>query len=181
MIVIILATLRRTRGTARILQGYLLLYGLYVASVGVTAWLARPGGALDNDVFITVLSIGTPTGMIGSGILTLLIVSADLALHLRETVGARGLAGRLGGEEFVLLLPGFGTDAAYSLVDAPRAGVPARFSSSQPALEQVSASFGIALVQSGQSWSAALVRADAALHRAEHAGRNRVLVDEETA
>ncbi|WP_295462940.1 GGDEF domain-containing protein [uncultured Pseudomonas sp.] len=246
MVAIILATLRHSRGTARLLQGYLALYGLYIASVGVTAWLARPGGMLGNDVFIIVLSIGTPTGMIGSGILTLLIVSADLAaelrrqartdaltgllnrrgleeraeellaeprrpsalavviadldhfksindrlghaagddvlrrfaLHLRETLGARGLAGRLGGEEFVLLLADCTAEAAYGLVDTLRAGVPARFTASHPELEQVSASFGIALVQPGQSWSATLARADAALYRAKRAGRNRVLLDE---
>ncbi|APQ10241.1 GGDEF domain-containing protein [Pseudomonas oryzihabitans] len=249
MIAIVLATLRRTRGTARILQGYLLLYGLYIISVGITAWLARPGGTLSNDVFIMVLSIGTPTGMIGSGILTLLIVSADLAaelrrqartdaltgllnrrgleeqaeallsgaarqqplavaiadldhfkaindrlghaagddvlrrfaLHLREALGSQGLAGRLGGEEFVLLLPGFSGDAAYQLIDALRAGVPSRFTASHPQLEQVSASFGIALLEPGDSWSATLARADAALYRAKHAGRNRVLLDDQTA
>jgi len=248
MVAIILTTLRRTHGTARILRGYLLLYGLYIASVGVTAWLARPGGTLSNDVFILVLSIGTPTGMIGSGILTLLIVSADLAaelrrqartdaltgllnrrgleeqaeqllasparqplavviadldhfksindrlghaagddvlrrfaLYLREALGSQGLAGRLGGEEFVLLLPNHSAEAAYARVDALRAGVPARFTASHPALDQVSASFGIAMVEPGQSWSTTLARADAALYRAKHAGRNRVLLDAQPA
>lgn len=99
------------------------------------------------------------------------------ALHLREELGTQGLAGRLGGEEFVLLLPGLNAEAAFCLVDAMRAGVPARFTSSHLALDQVSASFGIALAQPGQSWSATLARADAALYRAKREGRNRVLLD----
>lgn len=249
MIAIILATLRRSHRTARVLHGFLALFGLCILSVGLTAWLARPGGILSNQAFIIALSIVTPTGMIGGGILTLLIVSADLAaelrhqartdaltgllnrrgfeeqaevlltgasrqqplgvviadldhfksindrlghavgddvlrrfaLHLREELGTQGLAGRLGGEEFVLLLPGLNAEAAFCLVDAMRAGVPARFTSSHPALDQVSASFGIALLQPGDSWSAALARADAALYRAKHAGRNRVLLDDQTA
>ena len=61
----------------------------------------------------------------------------------------------------------------------PCAGVPARFTASHPALDQVSTSFGIAMVEPGQSWSITLARADAALYRAKHAGR--VLLDAQPA
>lgn len=44
----------------------------------------------------------------------------------------------------------------------------------------VSSSFGIAEVE-GHGWEAAARRADEALYRAKHAGRNRVVVDGELA
>ncbi|SDD68156.1 hypothetical protein [Paraburkholderia lycopersici] len=50
-----------------------------VALIVATLAHARPGADISDQAFIAVLSIGTPTGMIGTGILTLLIVSADLA------------------------------------------------------------------------------------------------------
>jgi hypothetical protein len=99
---IIVAALGRPRGTGRTAQWILGLYGVYAASVGFAAWLARPGGEISNRAFIAVLSIGTPTGMIGTGILTLLIVSADLARGLRNqarTDALTGLLNRRGIEE----------------------------------------------------------------------------------
>jgi diguanylate cyclase (GGDEF)-like protein len=107
MVAIIVATLRHARGAGRIARWILAFYGLYAASVGVAAWLARPGGEISNEAFIAVLSIGTPTGMIGSGILTLLIVSADLARDLRNqarTDALTGLLNRRGAEERVVPL-----------------------------------------------------------------------------
>lgn len=84
----------------------------------------------------------------------------------------------MGGEEFVLLLPRLSAEAAYRLVDALRAGVPALFSASHPELQQVSASFGIALFEPEHSWSVTLARADAALYRAKYEGHNRVSLAE---
>lgn len=79
LVALIVATLAHARGAGRVARWILACYGLYAASVGVAAWLARPGADISDQAFIAVLSIGTPTGMISTGILTLLIVSADLA------------------------------------------------------------------------------------------------------
>ena len=96
MVAIIVATLRTAKGNAAIIVRWLLsLYVVYIASVGVFALLARSGGEVDNPVFIMVLSIGTPTGMIGTGILTLLIVAADLARELRYQARRDPLTGLL--------------------------------------------------------------------------------------
>jgi PleD family two-component response regulator len=52
------------------------------------------------------------------------------------------------------------------------------FSASHPELQQVSASFGIALFEPEHSWSVTLARTDAALYRAKYEGRNRVSLAE---
>lgn len=241
MVAIIVATLRHARGAGRIARWILAFYGLYAASVGVAAWLARPGGEMSNEAFIAVLSIGTPTGMIGSGILTLLIVSADLARNLRDQARTDALTGllnrrgteegaarllelasethplavviadidrfksindrfghavgdevlrrfaqhirtsvrkgdtaaRLGGEEFLLLLPDTNAAEAFRLIDRIRASVPRAFDD-MPELGNISSSFGIALAQGTQTFSSTLAHADTALYQSKSDGRDRV-------
>jgi diguanylate cyclase (GGDEF)-like protein len=95
LVAIIVVTLRPARGPGLIVQWTMGAFGLYVASVGVAAWFARPGGEIPDAAFIAVLSVGTPTGMIGTGILTLLIVSADLAKKLRKQATTDALTGLL--------------------------------------------------------------------------------------
>ncbi len=95
MVGIIVLTMRPTGGTGRLARWILAAYGTYVGCVGAAAWLARPGGEIADRTFIVVLSIGTPTGMIGSGILTLLIVAADLARGLRNQARTDALTGLL--------------------------------------------------------------------------------------
>jgi diguanylate cyclase (GGDEF)-like protein len=105
MIAVIVATLGRGSARLLVVQGLLAIYGLYAASVGLAAWLAKSGGTAGESFFVMVLSIGTPTGMIGTGVMTLLMVSADLARDLREQairdpltglLNRRGLEERLG-------------------------------------------------------------------------------------
>ena len=92
-------------------------------------------------------------------------------LRLRRT----DLFGRLGGEEFAILLPG--TDRAGAVLFAERfrrqvADTPAQ--TAQGAI-RVTVSIGVAELGPGDSApDAILARADAALYRAKQAGRNRV-------
>ncbi|RFC63755.1 GGDEF domain-containing protein [Fulvimarina endophytica] len=84
------------------IRAALSLYGLYVLSVGVAGWLARPGGTISEDAFVILLSLGTPTGMIATGVLTLFILAADLAGDLRKQAQydyLTGLLNRRGFEE----------------------------------------------------------------------------------
>jgi len=91
----IVAMLWHKRGIGALARWIMLAYGLYALGVGVAAELAKPGGLISDQTFILVLSIGTPTGMIGTGVMTLLIVASDLAKGLRVQARTDALTGVL--------------------------------------------------------------------------------------
>jgi diguanylate cyclase (GGDEF)-like protein len=92
---------------------------------------------------------------------------------LRETLRESDVAGRWGGEEFLLLLPGADEEGAAQLADRVRIALADRDIASASGL-RVTASFGVA-EYAGQTNSEELVdAADNALYRAKRAGRNRV-------
>ena len=92
---------------------------------------------------------------------------------LRETVRESDVAGRWGGEEFLLLLPGADLDGAAQLAERVRVGLATRRIPSAPEL-RVTASFGVA-EYAGESNSEQLVAAaDSALYRAKRGGKDRV-------
>ena len=92
---------------------------------------------------------------------------------LRETVRESDVAGRWGGEEFLLLLPGADLDGAAQFAERVRAGLATRRIPSAPEL-RVTASFGVA-EYAGESNSEQLVAAaDNALYRAKRGGKDRV-------
>jgi diguanylate cyclase (GGDEF)-like protein len=93
--------------------------------------------------------------------------------HLR----ANDLFGRLGGEEFGILLPGCNAEQARQRSEQLREAI-AGISTSRGGMESgVSASFGIASTQTSsyELWQL-LAHADAALYRAKRTGRNRVIL-----
>jgi len=84
------------------------------------------------------------------------------------------VAGRIGGEEFALLLPGEGIEAARRLADAIRTSLsPACAGRIPPALTPT-ASFGLATGTPGKGLSQLMREADQALYEAKRAGRDRV-------
>jgi diguanylate cyclase (GGDEF)-like protein len=92
---------------------------------------------------------------------------------LRETVRESDVAGRWGGEEFLLLLPGADLGGAMQLAERVREALAERPIQSVPEL-RVTASFGIA-EYAGEANSEQLVAAaDSALYRAKRAGKDRV-------
>ena len=92
---------------------------------------------------------------------------------LRETLRESDVAGRWGGEEFLLLLPGADEEGAAQLADRIRIALAGRDIPSAPGL-RVTASFGVAEF-AGESNTEQLVdAADSALYRAKRAGRDRV-------
>jgi diguanylate cyclase (GGDEF)-like protein len=93
---------------------------------------------------------------------------ADL---IREQVRQGDLVARLGGEEFVALLPGAGLDAALRVAERVRR---ACATSSEPVSRTISA--GVAQWHLDETLKELMARADAAMLRAKQFGRNRVEV-----
>lgn len=109
--------------------------------------------------------------------------SGDLALvetvrRLRDSLRSEDLVGRLGGEEFVAVLPN--TDAGSALAAAERvrrafADSPMQFGA---ASRLVTVSAGVAVLAPGdQQFTHLLRRADRAMYAAKNAGRNQVMLD----
>ncbi len=92
---------------------------------------------------------------------------------LRETLRESDVAGRWGGEEFLLLLPGADEEGAAQLADRVRSGLAARSIPDAPGL-RVTASFGVAEYAGETKTEQLIAAADSALYRAKRAGRDRV-------
>lgn len=98
-------------------------------------------------------------------------VIAAFASFLRAATTKRHLAGRIGGEEFAVLLPGANLLAAKLFAEGVRTGFSAG-GSEVPLGIRVSASFGVAEAGAGETMRELLARADAALYAAKNDGRD---------
>ncbi len=100
-------------------------------------------------------------------------VLATVSKVLRERVADHGELGRLGGEEFAILLPDLGVGKAAEMAEMLRLAVQQRGIEPGP----ITVSIGVAEWSTELPDGAALLqRADAALYCAKNSGRNRVAV-----
>jgi diguanylate cyclase (GGDEF)-like protein len=100
-------------------------------------------------------------------------VLREIAYRWRTTLRAYDLAYRLGGEEFVVLVPGATEDEARGLAEKLREAVRAEPIAGWP----VTMSFGVAVSGAGGfDLDAHYARADAALYEAKRLGRDRVVL-----
>ncbi|WP_295570657.1 GGDEF domain-containing protein [Stenotrophomonas maltophilia] len=107
-------------------------------------------------------------------------VLVAVARALRSAVRSQDEVVRMGGEEFLLLMPGMPREAASARLDRLRQRITEACQTLQvPGLE-VTASIGLAQWRPGEDDLAALLRrADHAMYVAKRAGRNRVFDGEE--
>jgi len=98
---------------------------------------------------------------------------------LKTAAGARGVAGRLGGEEFAVVLPLADPAAARLLAEAVRALFAAEPIQGLPTDVRVTASFGVAARCGEEGLGSLMRRADEALYHAKTHGRDSVRVSYE--
>ena len=92
---------------------------------------------------------------------------------IREALSDHQIAGRIGGEEFAVILPGSNLGTARLFAEAVRT----RFSACEfgPDIDwTVTVSGGVAARQDSEPLHALMARADQALYAAKRAGRDRV-------
>ena len=103
-------------------------------------------------------------------------VIAAFATHLAAALGENHVAGRIGGEEFAVILPGANAAAARLFAEAIRTAFSgAAIEGLQQGLRPT-ASFGVAELRPDDTMSSMLKRADHALYRAKNDGRDCVRV-----
>jgi len=102
------------------------------------------------------------------------IVLQTLARLISLSLRASDQAFRYGGEEFVVLLPEVGQDAAVLLAERLRSSIAGRNAPGDQAMCTVS--IGVAQYRAGESENAWINRADEACYAAKAQGRNRVVL-----
>ena len=105
------------------------------------------------------------------------VVLKEVAYLLRKQLRAFDLAYRLGGEEFLILVPGSDLEHTAELAERLREAVAA-----DPVAEEISVTMSLGVAASEHDerfvYAAVFAVADAALYRAKRDGRNRVCIAE---
>lgn len=104
-------------------------------------------------------------------------VIRGFAKVLKERSRHSDLVGRIGGEEFCILLPNANSDMAKLVAGACRVAFANRQFEKVPPQTRFTASFGIAELTADDRYSCLFRRADGALYSAKKNGRNRVDVE----
>jgi diguanylate cyclase (GGDEF)-like protein len=96
---------------------------------------------------------------------------------LRSAIAEPNFLGRLGGEEFAIVLADTGADAAHAVAEQLRTQVTAIDFAHWIGDRRVTVSIGVTVSESADTVATMLRRADAALYAAKHAGRNCVRIE----
>jgi diguanylate cyclase (GGDEF)-like protein len=85
--------------------------------------------------------------------------------------------GRIGGEEFVCVMPETDADEALKCAERMRTSIEALRTDTQQGMVQFTVSIGVAVLDDTHAdWPAVLAGADSALYRARETGRNRTVL-----
>lgn len=96
---------------------------------------------------------------------------------LQDSARPTDLVGRMGGEEFALLLVDADMDRAYRVAEELRSGLEASRFPFLPAQDKLTASFGIAPREQGRNVRNMMKAADRQLYAAKAGGRNRIVAE----
>jgi len=101
-----------------------------------------------------------------------------VATRLRACLVEPNFFGRIGGEEFLIVIPDCSVERAIAVAEELRLEICTIDTTGLfAALRTITASIGVTLSAQGDSTSAVLQRADAALYRAKRSGRNCVVLE----
>ena len=101
-------------------------------------------------------------------------VLVTLAGVLRSAVREVDTVARWGGEEFLVVLPDTALDGALRVAERARWSIEC---ATWPVDRAVTMTFGISQLRDGETLAEAVARADEALYRGKHAGRNRSVLE----
>jgi diguanylate cyclase len=105
-----------------------------------------------------------------------------VAMTLKSNIKGKDIAARYGGEEFAAILPDTDLEGAIILADNIRKAVQAKEllkRSTNEKLGRITASFGVAHFRKDDTPVSLIERADRCLYAAKHAGRNKVVSENE--
>ena len=103
-------------------------------------------------------------------------VIVTFAGFLRSAMAEHHVAGRIGGEEFAILLPGTNLVAARLFAEGARSAFSGLAIEGMPETKRFTASFGVAELARGETIADLLARADKALYLAKNSGRDCVKI-----
>ncbi|HSP25168.1 MAG TPA: sensor domain-containing diguanylate cyclase [Saliniramus sp.] len=107
------------------------------------------------------------------------VLMAIASIFREETRLDLDMAGRVGGEEFMLLLPGSGLSGAQVLAERIRSRIGNEVLCFEGATIHISASLGVSAFRADREPEGTIRAADQALYEAKRRGRNRVVVEEQ--
>jgi diguanylate cyclase (GGDEF)-like protein len=99
-------------------------------------------------------------------------VVRDVFARIERTLRAHDFAGRYGGDEFVMALPGTDAEEGAAIAERLRESVEESTAMNTP---RVTISLGVAQIEEGMNAEDLIKRADKALYRAKQRGRNRTV------
>jgi diguanylate cyclase (GGDEF)-like protein len=103
------------------------------------------------------------------------LVIRALADRVRAHHRSTDIIGRLGGEEFAILLPETALDQAMAVAERLRASIGDHVVQHDGTEIRFTSSLGVAGLTGGETLDQLIARADAALYDAKRGGRNRVM------
>ncbi|KGJ94986.1 GGDEF domain-containing protein [Colwellia psychrerythraea] len=105
------------------------------------------------------------------------IALKELTSTANEYVRCHDILGRIGGEEFLLILPEANSAQAYEIAERIKLAIEHKVMNIQGKSLQITASFGIAqLTKTQNSFSQIFNNADMALYQAKNQGRNQIVI-----
>lgn len=103
-------------------------------------------------------------------------VLIDFSNIIQKNIRGVDIAGRWGGEEFMIICPNTDKNGTISLSEHIRVLIE-KFDFGLESFQ--SASFGVSIYENGDDDDSLIIRADKALYKAKHSGRNKVIYYEE--